>query len=135
MILTNDGEWANRVLHPRYGNEREYARAHRSAAVRRNSRPPALGVELEDGPARLISAHRGPPPRESRGDGGRGTWLRVRIGEGRSARSAGSSRRSAATSSDSYASASAPSLAGLREGEWRPLRRSEVSALSGSRRR
>src|SRR5438105_7380049 len=25
MLLTNDGEWANRVLHPRYGLEREYA--------------------------------------------------------------------------------------------------------------
>ena len=25
MVLTNDGEWANRVLHPRYGVEREYA--------------------------------------------------------------------------------------------------------------
>jgi 23S rRNA pseudouridine2605 synthase len=25
MVLTNDGDWANRVLHPRYGVEREYA--------------------------------------------------------------------------------------------------------------
>ena len=25
LLLTNDGEWAERVLHPRYGVEREYA--------------------------------------------------------------------------------------------------------------
>ena len=25
MVLTNDGAWANRFLHPRYGVEREYA--------------------------------------------------------------------------------------------------------------
>ena len=41
MVLTNDGAWANRVLHPRYGVEREYAvlvdpmpsRAHVSAGA------------------------------------------------------------------------------------------------------
>src|SRR5262245_57852443 len=50
MILTNDGDWANRVLHPRYGNEREYAAlidpAPSAAALARLR----SGVALEDGP-------------------------------------------------------------------------------------
>ena len=25
LLLTNDGDWAERVLHPRFGVEREYA--------------------------------------------------------------------------------------------------------------
>ena len=56
MILTNDGEWANRVVHPRYGNEREYAALvdpppSASALARLRA-----GITLEDGPARLLSA-------------------------------------------------------------------------------
>ena len=32
ILLTNDGDWAERVLHPRYGVEREYAVGARPAA-------------------------------------------------------------------------------------------------------
>jgi 23S rRNA pseudouridine2605 synthase len=135
MILTNDGEWANRMLHPRYGNEREYA-----ALI---SPPPSgaalarlrSGVELEDGPARLLSARHGPPPREvARSRTERGEWLRIRVGEGR--------KREVRRLFESVGSdverlvrvrIGTLTLAGLREGEWRRLRRSEVSALSGSR--
>jgi pseudouridine synthase len=56
LLLTNDGDLANRLLHPRYGVEREYLAevegaptAGRLAAIRR-------GVELEDGTARAASA-------------------------------------------------------------------------------
>jgi len=135
MILTNDGEWANRMLHPRYGNEREYA-----ALI---SPPPSgaalarlrSGIELEDGPARLLSARHGPPPREvARSRSERGEWLRIRVGEGR--------KREVRRLFESVGSdverlvrvrIGTLTLAGLREGEWRRLRRSEVSALSGSR--
>jgi 23S rRNA pseudouridine2605 synthase len=135
MILTNDGEWANRVLHPRYGNEREYA-----ALV---SPPPSgaalaklrSGIELEDGPARLLSARHGPPPREvARSRTERGVWLRIRVGEGR--------KREVRRLFEAVGSEverlvrvriGTLTLAGLREGGWRRLRRSEVSALSGSR--
>jgi 23S rRNA pseudouridine2605 synthase len=56
MILTNDGELANRLQHPRYGVEREYL-----AEVQGTITVPALrrlteGVELEDGPARARKA-------------------------------------------------------------------------------
>ncbi len=49
LLLTNDGEWAQRVLHPRYGHEREY-----DVAVSGELSPPALaqlhnGIRLEEG--------------------------------------------------------------------------------------
>ncbi len=54
VLLTNDGEWAERVLHPRYGVEREYevdvAGTVSSETVERLRR----GVRLEDGLARPV---------------------------------------------------------------------------------
>jgi 23S rRNA pseudouridine2605 synthase len=49
LLLTNDGEWAQRVLHPRYGHEREY-----DVAVSGELTPAALaqlhnGIRLEEG--------------------------------------------------------------------------------------
>jgi 23S rRNA pseudouridine2605 synthase len=133
MVLTNDGAWANRVLHPRYGMEREYA-----ALVDRLPHPDDLvalldGVELEDGPARLLAAHRAAPPREvARDPGERGTWLRVRVAEGRKREvrrilGAVSLRvqRLVRTRLGPLA------LTGLREGQWRPLTEAEVNALAG----
>ncbi|HET6381416.1 MAG TPA: pseudouridine synthase, partial [candidate division Zixibacteria bacterium] len=84
MVVTNDGAWANRLLHPRYGIDREYA-----VLVDREPHPDELvalldGVELEDGPARLLAARVAPPPPEvRRAPDERGTWLRVRVAEGR----------------------------------------------------
>ena len=79
MVLTNDGAWANRLLHPRYAMEREYA-----VLLERVPRPEELvalldGVPLEDGPARL---HR--PPRRATPRSGtrarRGRRLAARAG-------------------------------------------------------
>ncbi|HEY6959583.1 MAG TPA: pseudouridine synthase, partial [Candidatus Limnocylindria bacterium] len=52
LLLTNDGEWAEHVLHPRYGHEREY-----DVTVVGEITPAALeqlrrGVRLEEGIAR-----------------------------------------------------------------------------------
>jgi pseudouridine synthase len=49
LLLTNDGEWAEKVLHPRYGHEREY-----DVSVVGELTPAALmalrdGVRLEEG--------------------------------------------------------------------------------------
>jgi 23S rRNA pseudouridine2605 synthase len=84
LVLTNDGAWANRFLHPRYGVEREYA-----VLVHRSPHPDEVvalldGVQLSDGPARLLSVRAEPPPDEvERRPDQTGTWLRVRVGEGR----------------------------------------------------
>ncbi len=53
LLLTNDGAWAQRVLHPRFGIEREYA-----VGLERPLRPEARtalesGIELEEGIARV----------------------------------------------------------------------------------
>ncbi|HEV8670069.1 MAG TPA: pseudouridine synthase [Candidatus Limnocylindria bacterium] len=54
LLLTNDGTWAERVLHPRYGHEREY-----DVAVEGDLTDEALarlqrGVPLEEGLARAV---------------------------------------------------------------------------------
>jgi 23S rRNA pseudouridine2605 synthase len=56
LLLTNDGELAHRLMHPRHGVEREYlaeveGRPSRQALARLEG-----GVALEDGPARARSA-------------------------------------------------------------------------------
>ena len=135
LVLTNDGEWANRVLHPRYGVEREYAVLVDPAPTRDDMAALLAGVELSDGPARLLAIQAAPPPAEIERPGGeRGRWLRVRVGEGRKHEvrrlfAAGGYHvdRLVRTRLGSL------SLDGLREGEWRALKPAEVEALAGAR--
>jgi pseudouridine synthase len=136
MLLTNDGAWANRVLHPRYGNEREYAALVDPAPDRATLERLRRGVDLEDGPARLLAARRAPPPPEVRRERGEpGAWLRVRLGEGR--------KREVRRLFDAVGCDverlvrtrfGSVTLGGLREGEWRHLKPREVAALAGARR-
>lgn len=137
MLLTNDGEWANRVLHPRYGNEREYAALVTPAPSRRALQRLLDGVRLEDGPARLLAARFVPPPDEvARSRGEQGTWLRVRIGEGRKREVRRLFAEIDAHVERLVRTRIGPlTLAGLREGEWRRLRPREVAALAGRGRR
>jgi len=137
MLLTNDGEWANRVLHPRFGTEREYAALVSPAPTRQQLDRLRAGVTLEDGPARLLAARHAPPPPEvARERGETGAWLRVRLGEGR--------KREVRRLFDAVDTRverlvrtrlGPLTLTGLREGEWRRLRPAEVAALSGAKRR
>jgi cytidylate kinase len=135
MVLTNDGDWANRVLHPRYGVEREYAVLVDHAPSREDMDALLAGVELDDGPARLLAIQLSqPPPEVTRSAEERGRWLRLRIGEGRKHEvrrlfAAGGYRvgRLVRTRLGSL------SLDGLHEGEWRALRPSEVEAMAGAR--
>lgn len=134
MLLTNDGAWANRVLHPRYGNEREYAALVAPVPTRAMLNRLLAGVPLDDGPARLLEARFAMPPREVRRarDEEGAAWLRVRIGEGR--------KREVRRLFDVIGCEvvrlvrtrfGALTLAGLREGEWRRLRPTEVARLMG----
>jgi len=63
ILLTNDGELANRLTHPRYGVEKAYrARVEPAAISERALRALRDGVELDDGPtapARARSVGRG----------------------------------------------------------------------------
>ena len=137
MLLTNDGEWANRVLHPRYGIEREYAALVDPRPSRSQLGRLLEGVELEDGPARLLAARVAPaPPEVDRDRNESGTWLRVRIGEGRKREVRRLFTAVGVEVLRLVRTRIGPlGLAGLRSGEWRRLRRSEVQALVGGRRR
>ena len=50
LLLTNDGELANRLTHPRYGVAKAYRVALRRPPSSRDLRRLAGGVELDDGP-------------------------------------------------------------------------------------
>ena len=67
ILLTNDGDWAEHVLHPRYGVEREYAVALARTLNRDQAEALEGGVELAEGVATLggaagPDADRGPAP-------------------------------------------------------------------------
>jgi len=134
MLLTNDGAWAQRVLHPRYGIEREYA-----VQVNREPDPGDLarlrkGLELEDGPARLLAASAGQRPRAVAPDpDAHGPWLTVRLGEGRKREV----RRLFAARGYRVLrlvriGIGPVHLGSLAAGEWRSLSAREVAALGGS---
>lgn len=76
LILTTSGEMANRLMHPRYGAEREYA--VRVLGELGDEQRQALldGVELEDGRAAFSSL-------EFIGGEGSNRWYRVTLNEGR----------------------------------------------------
>jgi 23S rRNA pseudouridine2605 synthase len=54
LLLTNDGPWAERVLHPRFGVEREYAVGVRDPLTDDQLRALSAGIALEEGIARLF---------------------------------------------------------------------------------
>jgi 23S rRNA pseudouridine2605 synthase len=51
LILTNDGAWSEKVLHPRFGVEREYALAVRGELTWEQVGALERGIELEEGVA------------------------------------------------------------------------------------
>ena len=53
LILTNDGAWADRVLHPRHGIEREYAIGLRQPLSADQVARLRAGIELDEGLATL----------------------------------------------------------------------------------
>jgi len=57
LLLTNDGDAANRMLHPRYGVRRVYIADVEGVVTREAARRLVDGVQLDDGPARAIEAH------------------------------------------------------------------------------
>lgn len=55
LLLTNDGSWTERVLHPRHGVEREYAVALAAPLDAPRRTALAEGIALEEGVARLVA--------------------------------------------------------------------------------
>ncbi len=76
LLFTTSGDLANRLMHPRYGIEREYA-VRTLGELEEGMRQKLLsGVELDDGPANFNKIING-------GGEGANRWYRVIISEGR----------------------------------------------------
>lgn len=58
LILTNDGDFANRIAHPRYETEKEYAVTAPHPVSDRQLERLAGGLELDDGPTPKAAVNR-----------------------------------------------------------------------------
>ena len=77
ILLTNDGELANRLTHPRYGVERTYRATLRKPPTDAQIARLRSGVELDDGPTRKAKVRR---------SGKRGIEITLREGRNRQIR-------------------------------------------------
>jgi len=76
LLLTNDGEWANRLAHPRHEVDKEYLVRIRGTVAREQIVRLEQGVDLEDGktaPARVALTKQSD----------NNTWISITIHEGR----------------------------------------------------
>jgi 23S rRNA pseudouridine2605 synthase len=77
ILMTNDGDLANKLTHPRYGHEKEYRVLLARRPDDKQLQAWARGVVLEDG-------HRTAPAQvRFESTSGKGAWIRVIMGEGR----------------------------------------------------
>ncbi|MDD5467133.1 MAG: pseudouridine synthase [Anaerolineales bacterium] len=126
VLLTNDGELANRLTHPRYGHEKEYR-----VLVARHPDEEQLnawrrGVVLPDG------YHTAPARVWLESKSGKGAWLRVVLNEGRKhqIRHTGSALGLPVVKIVRVRTGTLH-LGGLKPREWRCLTADEVAALKG----
>ena len=76
LLLTSSGELANRLMHPRFGLEREYAVRVLGALNNEEKKRLLEGVTLDDGMAQFTSLEAG-------GGEGANCWYKVTLSEGR----------------------------------------------------
>lgn len=76
LLLTSSGELANRLMHPRFGLEREYAVRVLGALNNDEKKRLLEGVSLDDGNAQFTSLEAG-------GGEGANCWYKVTLSEGR----------------------------------------------------
>jgi 23S rRNA pseudouridine2605 synthase len=77
LLFTDSGELANRLMHPRYGVEREYVARIRGALQPAEQEKLLHGIPLDGAPARFESI------RSDREGEGTNRWYRVVLREGR----------------------------------------------------
>ncbi|KTC89047.1 23S rRNA pseudouridine(2605) synthase RluB [Fluoribacter dumoffii] len=76
LIFTNNGDLANKLMHPKYGLEREYAVRVHGQVNQEALNNLQKGIELEDGIAKFTHL-------EFRGGEGTNAWYHVTLNEGR----------------------------------------------------
>jgi 23S rRNA pseudouridine2605 synthase len=128
ILLTNDGELANRITHPRFGHEKEYRVLVASRPDEEQLSIWRRGVVLEDG------YHTQPCRVEFESASGKGAWLRVVLREGRKRqiRETGS-RLGLPVVKIIRVRIGSLRLGNLKSGEWRTLSPNEVAELKGAR--
>ena len=133
ILLTNDGQWAERLAHPRYGLEREYVALVDPPPTAATLHALVAGIDLDDGPARFLAASPSRRPAAVAEGEETGAWFRVTLGEGRKREV----RRLFAASGSQVRrlvriGLGPLSLGDLRAGEWRHLTAAEVRSLEGA---
>jgi 23S rRNA pseudouridine2605 synthase len=89
LLLTSDGPWAERVLHPRFGVEREYAIGLRAPLSEGQRRDLESGIDLDEGWAELFHLRAATAPETARLVGlirpapAWLTWYRATLRQGR----------------------------------------------------
>lgn len=123
LLLTDDGELANRLAHPRYHVAKEYLALVDGVPGENDLRKLRLGVELEDGKT-------APAEVEIAGSVRGRTQVRLTIREGRNRQVRRMLETVGHPVRDLQRTAFGPLRLGrLREGDWRRLRQPEVEAL------
>ncbi len=124
ILLTNDGELANRLTHPRYGHEKEYRVLVATKPDAEQLETWRRGVVLEDG------YKTAPAVVQLEGTATKGAWLRVILREGRKRqiREVGS-RIGLPVQRIIRVRIGSLLLGNLREREWRDLNADEVRQL------
>lgn len=125
LLLTSSGELANRLMHPRFGLQREYAVRVLGALSAQEKQKLLAGVQLDDGPAQFASI-------EDVGGEGANCWYRVTISEGRN--------REVRRMMESVGHAVSRLIRirygamvlphGLRRGQWMELDAADIAALT-----
>ena len=123
ILITNDGDFANRVTHPRYGIVKTYEVLVDGALRARDLARIRDGVQLEDGPARAVSVRK-------IGSDGHSSHLEMSMGEGRNREV----RRLCTAVGFPVVRLHRTSIGPLRDralelGEWRPLEVGEIRAF------
>ena len=123
LLLTDDGELANRLAHPRYHVAKEYLALVDGVPGENDLRKLRLGVELEDGKT-------APAEVEIAGSVRGRTQVRLTIREGRNRQVRRMLETVGHPVRDLQRTAFGPLRLGrLKEGDWRRLRQPEVEAL------
>jgi 23S rRNA pseudouridine2605 synthase len=123
LLLTNDGDFANRIAHPRYEVPKTYVAEVRGKVTQGLTHRLERGVTLEDGPAHAESV------RIREASRGR-TILEITVREGRNRLVRRIFESQGLTVTSLVRTAIGPVRLGrLREGDWRELKRSEVLEL------